>query len=172
MLFWWFAETTLIAGLLAVVALAVGRLRSLGPSTRHLLWLVVLIKMMTPPIIHAPSPLQAWEFGDREVQVEDSHEISSEIDENKQTFISHLTPAPIPRVSSQRLVLRHLIDKAVMAKIKSSPRVEDAAGVVDVRSRDSASRGTSPLAFDFGIPVLKQDGDQVRIFSFTLDVPF
>ena len=150
MLFWWFAETTLIAGLLAVVALAVGRLRSLGPSTRHLLWLVVLIKMMTPPIIHAPSPLQAWEFGDREVQVEDSHEISSEIDENKQTFISHLTPAPIPRVSSQRLVLRHLIDKAVMAKIKSSPRVEDAAGVVDVRSRDSASRGTSPLAFDFG----------------------
>ncbi len=32
--------------------------------------------------------------------------------------------------------------------------------------------GPVPLAFDFGIPVLKQDGDQRRFFSFTLDVPF
>ncbi len=32
--------------------------------------------------------------------------------------------------------------------------------------------GPVPLAFDFGIPLLKQDGDQKRLFSFTLDVPF
>src|SRR5262249_17910604 len=32
--------------------------------------------------------------------------------------------------------------------------------------------GPVPLAFDFGFPLLKQDLDQKRIFSFTLDVPF
>lgn len=32
--------------------------------------------------------------------------------------------------------------------------------------------GPAPLAFDFGFPVAKQEGDQKRIFSFSLDVPF
>ena len=32
--------------------------------------------------------------------------------------------------------------------------------------------GPVPLAFDFGLPIIKQDGDQRRFFSFTLDVPF
>ncbi|MGD6027652.1 BamA/TamA family outer membrane protein, partial [Xanthomonas citri pv. citri] len=29
-----------------------------------------------------------------------------------------------------------------------------------------------PLAFDLGFPVLSQDGDEDRIFSFSLDLPF
>lgn len=29
-----------------------------------------------------------------------------------------------------------------------------------------------PLAFDFGFPILRQDGDDQRIFSFSLDLPF
>jgi outer membrane protein insertion porin family len=29
-----------------------------------------------------------------------------------------------------------------------------------------------PLAFDFGFPILKQEGDKERIFSFSLDLPF
>ena len=51
---WWFVETTLVAGILAGVAALLGRLRVIGPSARHLLWLVVLIKFMTPPLIHSP----------------------------------------------------------------------------------------------------------------------
>jgi beta-lactamase regulating signal transducer with metallopeptidase domain len=50
----WFAETTLIAALLALVAALAGKLRSIGPATRHLLWLAVLIKMMTPPLFSWP----------------------------------------------------------------------------------------------------------------------
>jgi beta-lactamase regulating signal transducer with metallopeptidase domain len=50
----WFAETTLVASGLAVVALLAGRLRSIGPTARHALWLVVLIKMMTPPLVSWP----------------------------------------------------------------------------------------------------------------------
>jgi outer membrane protein insertion porin family len=29
-----------------------------------------------------------------------------------------------------------------------------------------------PLAFDFGFPILKEDGDDERLFSFSLDIPF
>jgi outer membrane protein insertion porin family len=32
--------------------------------------------------------------------------------------------------------------------------------------------GPAPLAFDFGFPIMKQDGDQTRVFSFSLDIPF
>ena len=50
----WFAETTLVALALALVAHLVGRLRGPGPAIRHLLWLVVLAKLMTPPLVHWP----------------------------------------------------------------------------------------------------------------------
>ena len=29
-----------------------------------------------------------------------------------------------------------------------------------------------PLAFDFGFPLLKEETDRTRIFTFTIDVPF
>jgi beta-lactamase regulating signal transducer with metallopeptidase domain len=50
----WFAETTLVAAGLAIVAAMVGRLRGVGPTLRHVLWLVVLIKLVTPPLLSWP----------------------------------------------------------------------------------------------------------------------
>ena len=32
--------------------------------------------------------------------------------------------------------------------------------------------GPVPLAFDFGFPLLKEDGDDERLFSFSIDLPF
>lgn len=32
--------------------------------------------------------------------------------------------------------------------------------------------GPVPLAFDFAIPMMKEDSDRTRVFSFTLDIPF
>ena len=29
-----------------------------------------------------------------------------------------------------------------------------------------------PLAFDFGVPVLRQDTDRRRLFTFSIDLPF
>ena len=57
---WWFAETTLVAALLACVAALAGRLRAISPSARHVLWLVVLIKLITPPLIKAPWAVDLW----------------------------------------------------------------------------------------------------------------
>ena len=50
----WFAETTIVAGILAGVAMVAGRLRPIPPSARHALWLVVLIKFLTPPLVAWP----------------------------------------------------------------------------------------------------------------------
>ena len=55
----WFAESTVLACLLAAMAYlgcSMSRLR-LGPATRHVLWLMVLIKLAAPPLVHWP-----WSF--------------------------------------------------------------------------------------------------------------
>ena len=30
----------------------------------------------------------------------------------------------------------------------------------------------APLAFDFGFPIVKEDDDEERLFTFTIDLPF
>jgi beta-lactamase regulating signal transducer with metallopeptidase domain len=63
----WCAETTIVTGVLALVALAIGRHRSVSPAVRHALWLVVLIKFVTPPLVSWPWALDvrsaAWPAG-------------------------------------------------------------------------------------------------------------
>ena len=44
----WFAWNTVAAAVLAGVVLVVCRLHRLSPAVRHALWLVVLLKLLTP----------------------------------------------------------------------------------------------------------------------------
>ena len=32
--------------------------------------------------------------------------------------------------------------------------------------------GPAPLAFDFGFPVVRQEGDEIQVFSFSAELPF
>ena len=60
---WWFAETTCVAMVLACAAGLIGRLPRMGPTARHILWVVVLIKLLTPPVVRSPWPVSlpdAW----------------------------------------------------------------------------------------------------------------
>jgi beta-lactamase regulating signal transducer with metallopeptidase domain len=50
----WLILHTLSAVALAAVALALGRWLRLGPAARHALWLVVLLKLLTPPVVSWP----------------------------------------------------------------------------------------------------------------------
>jgi beta-lactamase regulating signal transducer with metallopeptidase domain len=50
----WFVDTMLVASGLTVVAVIGSRLRSIGPTTRHALWLVVLVRLVTPPLFCWP----------------------------------------------------------------------------------------------------------------------
>src|SRR3954447_23893132 len=50
-------SNALLAGLLALLALAVGRF-SRRPALVHSLWVLVLIKLVTPPLV--PLPVPGW----------------------------------------------------------------------------------------------------------------
>lgn len=50
----WIVETTVIAAGIALVVSLTSRLFSVGPAVRHAMWLVVLIKLITPPLISWP----------------------------------------------------------------------------------------------------------------------
>ena len=52
----WFVETTIVAAGLSVVAALASKTGRLGPAARHALWLVVLLKMLTPPLVRWPIP--------------------------------------------------------------------------------------------------------------------
>ncbi len=53
-MFAWFAETTVVAALLAAAAWLATKTGKFGPAARHVLWLVVLVKMVTPPVVKWP----------------------------------------------------------------------------------------------------------------------
>src|SRR5262245_11933822 len=50
----WLLLHTIVVALLAALAMALGRWRRLSPAARHLLWLVVLVKLLTPPVLVWP----------------------------------------------------------------------------------------------------------------------
>ena len=53
-MFQWLIVHTVVTAAMAVVVAAAGRWFRLGPAVRHLLWLVVLVKFLTPPIVYWP----------------------------------------------------------------------------------------------------------------------
>jgi beta-lactamase regulating signal transducer with metallopeptidase domain len=54
---WWLAENTVFAAILAGIVALICRCFRPGPAVRHALWLVVLVKLLTPPLVHWPWPM-------------------------------------------------------------------------------------------------------------------
>jgi beta-lactamase regulating signal transducer with metallopeptidase domain len=54
---WWLAQNTLVAAALAGLVLLLARLGRLSPAARHALWLVVLLKLLSPAWLLWPWPL-------------------------------------------------------------------------------------------------------------------
>jgi beta-lactamase regulating signal transducer with metallopeptidase domain len=53
---WWLAQNAVMAAILAGIVALVCRAVGLRPAVRHALWLVVLLKLVTPPVVHWPWP--------------------------------------------------------------------------------------------------------------------
>jgi beta-lactamase regulating signal transducer with metallopeptidase domain len=53
---WWLAQNAVMAAILAGIVTLVCRAGRLRPAVRHALWLVVLLKLVTPPLLHLPCP--------------------------------------------------------------------------------------------------------------------
>jgi beta-lactamase regulating signal transducer with metallopeptidase domain len=51
---WWLAQNALLAGVLAGLVALVCRLGRFRPAVRHALWLLVLLKLVTPPLVEWP----------------------------------------------------------------------------------------------------------------------
>jgi beta-lactamase regulating signal transducer with metallopeptidase domain len=60
---WWLVQNTVVASVLAAAVWLTCRVRRLSPTVRHALWLVVLIKLVTPPLVVWPWSLPSgFEF--------------------------------------------------------------------------------------------------------------
>jgi len=60
-----------------------------------------------------------------------------------------------------------------LGTVTDNPGFEDLRLSVGVGLRLSVAQFSQvPLAFDFGFPILREDTDRERVFSFTLDIPF
>jgi len=53
-MFQWLIVHTVVTAALAGVVLTASRWFRLGPAARHLLWLVVVVKFLTPPVVYWP----------------------------------------------------------------------------------------------------------------------
>src|SRR4051812_42826691 len=89
----WALENLVLSAILSVAVCAVCRFRSVGPAARHALWLVVLVKMITPSLVTWPwafaNPLAAVE-GCRIVQ-DIPHTVA---DASDARHVLHETPMP------------------------------------------------------------------------------
>ena len=51
---WWVLQNVAITAALAAAVAIVCRLTKIGPVTRHALWVMVLVKLVTPPLVVWP----------------------------------------------------------------------------------------------------------------------
>jgi outer membrane protein insertion porin family len=72
-----------------------------------------------------------------------------------------------------------LLDKISLVAFIDSGTVADDLGFDDYRASFGAGirlhikeLGQAPLAFDFAFPIVKQESDKKRMFSFSVQLPF
>ncbi|HEV3082344.1 MAG TPA: M56 family metallopeptidase [Gemmataceae bacterium] len=59
-MFWWLGQNLVTAAVLACLVAALCRLGRFRPAVRHALWLVVLLKLLVPPLVNWPWAVPEW----------------------------------------------------------------------------------------------------------------
>ena len=54
---WWLFQNLVITAALAAIVAGICRATRIGPVARHSLWLIVLVKLITPPLVAWPWPV-------------------------------------------------------------------------------------------------------------------
>jgi beta-lactamase regulating signal transducer with metallopeptidase domain len=94
---WWFAETALVTTLLAGFVSLACRLGRFRPAVRHALWLIVLIRLVTPPLLQWPWALPSFAetLPSGQVQAEDLGSPKAEFLPSRVEMVLTMTePAP------------------------------------------------------------------------------
>jgi beta-lactamase regulating signal transducer with metallopeptidase domain len=132
---WWLGQNTIAVALLIPLVLVACRLCRNRPAVQHVLWLVVLLKFVTPPIV-------AWPWTAQEIQESfwPSPVVATETPDlptEKPTAVNpvEFDPATLPSVP-ERLPERNVtVDLGPPA---DGPAVERAAGEIAVEQPDAA----------------------------------
>lgn len=160
--FWWLVQNTITVAVLAVFVAALCRPLSKRPALQHLLWLVVLIKFVTPPIIVWPwSARSLAEKLDRsargpravlDLPADQPHNlttidpvIASEIREFKSELRSAQPPAISKQsdVSSDALVVSQDLGPAMVEDVDSTIALEPSLGRPSIFPLATSSRATN-----------------------------
>ena len=94
---WWLAETALVTMLLAGLVTLACRLGRFSPAVRHALWLIVLVRLVTPPLLQWPWALPSLGVAppSRHVVAEDSGSPQVEYLQSRVEMVLTMTePAP------------------------------------------------------------------------------
>ncbi|MBI3466919.1 MAG: M56 family metallopeptidase [Planctomycetes bacterium] len=138
---WWFVQNALIAVVLAAIVWPVCRIRRVGPAVRHALWLVVLLKLVTPPLVTWPwsAPiffewLRPASMG-RAIESVSRHEMEGGIASSDVS----------PYAESGTMILHGLIDESTSPSVQPQFEEADGAGLpAEAIKGESATFGVSP----------------------------
>jgi beta-lactamase regulating signal transducer with metallopeptidase domain len=110
---WWLVHNTVLTALLALGVALLCWLARPRPALRHALWLIVLCKLVTPPIVYWPWPVPAlaW-LGDSGAHVERPADVPTFarliIEDRLPEQLKALPPAPVERSSPSPGVVEQL----------------------------------------------------------------
>src|SRR3954464_11206276 len=95
---WWFAQNFFIAAALACIVGLVCRIWRINPVARHAMWLVVLIKLITPPLGVWPWAIRdPLELPEREVVRNGAVNKALELSGDPLIVQNHGTTAVVPQ---------------------------------------------------------------------------
>jgi len=146
---WWTIQSLVVASALALVVQVVARIGRLGPVARHALWVIVLIKLLTPPFVawpwavEAPAEGLAW--------LRDALDADAQFPAVPR---AHLASAPLAPLSAALLPLPATSDRRVVTPLETAdPVAPPARDVVVSGDPSSAPRVWMPSWIVLGAAV-------------------
>src|SRR5687768_14713772 len=116
-MWWWTIQSLAVSAVLAAAVWIVCRIGRLGPVSRHALWLVVLIKLLTPPLV-------AWPWA-----VPNPLDVPHPIQQTAQTAIAESSLPVPPKIDSGTHSAEIVIIEPVVAAPFELPMNNDSSPI-------------------------------------------
>jgi beta-lactamase regulating signal transducer with metallopeptidase domain len=127
---WWILQSTLMAGVMAAIAGLACRLRRISPALQHALWLLVLVKLLTPPVLVWP-----WRLPD---------------------VTALAGPRPAPEISAPQLPPHDVLAPEPLSPLGSPPRESTAETAEDHAMVQTSAAALLPVEVTVSV---EQDTD-------------
>ncbi len=139
---WWLAQNTVTIGLAVVVVALLCRLTPNRPALHHLLWLIVMLKFLTPPVVVWPWSMET--IADRWRQPDDSPGAIAAAPASREPGTLPTIPADIGLANRVGSEVGDTARGELRDTIQPRPRI-------DIESTAEASLAATPLASPVGL---------------------